>query len=210
MDPDLPAKLRLCLVELEAEAVRLIQLPSNLLLMAQLEAGSIIDRKPVDLVDLLHGVYREAQLLADGRRVLMTREDPCIVEGDRSLLKQVFVNLLSNAIKYTNGNGRIELSIQVTDRSAKVVLSDNGIGIPSSAKSRLFEPFFRADPSRTRAAGGAGLGLAITKRIVDRHNGETIVESVEGAGTTVSVVLPLAPGTGPVTPQTYALGVTTI
>ena len=192
MDPDLPANVRLKLVRLEAETARLIHLTSNLLTLSQLEADRLIERNPVDLVPLIHEVYREAHMLSNNRRMAITREDEATVMGDASLLKQVCLNLVTNAIKYTGEDGRIDIAVVAQDGHATLTVADNGSGIPKEAMAHVFEPFFRADQSRSRATGGAGLGLAITKQIVERHGGTVTLESVEGKGTTVAVTLPLA------------------
>ena len=193
MDPDLPVELGPRLEQLEQETTRLIRLTPNMLLLSQLDAKSLIDRRPIDLTQLLHEVYHEAhQLLDDSTRLLITKEEPATVLGDYSLMKQVLLNLVDNAIKYTHGEGEVKLALEIKDSSAEISVSDTGVGIPADALGHVFEPFYRAETSRSKAPGGAGLGLTTSRSVVERHGGQIHIESAEGQGTTVTVLLPLA------------------
>ena len=113
-----------------------------------------------------------------------------LVAGTAPRLEQAFVNLLENALKYTPSGGRV--TARVLDRGPEVAveIEDTGVGIPAAALPRIFERFYRVDPSRSRAMGGTGLGLAIVKHIVLSHRGRIEVRSVEGSGTTFTVHLP--------------------
>ncbi len=104
--------------------------------------------------------------------------------GDRVRLQQVIVNLIDNSIKYTPVGGIIEVRVGGEGNSAVLEVSDNGLGIPAHALPHVFERFYRADKARSRASGGAGLGL---------HNGEIKVSSQEGRGSSFRVELPLLP-----------------
>jgi signal transduction histidine kinase len=97
--------------------------------------------------------------------------------------------LVDNAIKYTPSGGRIDLALNTQGTAATIVVRDNGIGIPEAMLPRVFERFFRADPSRTQVEG-SGLGLAIARWIADMHHAAISVESVEGRGTVFRVVFP--------------------
>ena len=114
------------------------------------------------------------------------------VTGNGRRLEQALVNLLENALKYTPAGGRI--TVRCIERGPEVAIEveDSGIGIPAESLPRIFERFYRVDPSRSRGMGGTGLGLAIVKHIARAHHGRVEVRSVEGAGTTFTLLLPRA------------------
>ena len=112
------------------------------------------------------------------------------VSGDAALLRRVLSNLLDNADKYSPDQTPIELQVSTGPGSVELAVIDEGIGISAEDLPRLFSPFFRADRSRTRHTGGVGLGLALSRRIVDAHHGTITVESELGQGTTMRVQLP--------------------
>ena len=115
------------------------------------------------------------------------------VTGDRFRIKQVLLNLLSNANKFTPESGSITLSCRMVDQETVLfAVSDNGIGISSDDQKILFEDFRQVDGSVTRKASGAGLGLAISKRLVEMHGGRIWVESAHQKGATFSFILPLS------------------
>jgi two-component system phosphate regulon sensor histidine kinase PhoR len=117
---------------------------------------------------------------------------PVFVEGDEKRLKQLFVNLLDNAIKYTPPGGSARLALTVENSSALIEVSDNGRGIPASALPQVFERFYRQSDLKDSRVTGFGLGLAISKWIVDAHGGTIEVESAEGKGSRFSISLPVA------------------
>jgi len=122
----------------------------------------------------------------------MDNISPATITGDRDRLKQVLLNLASNAINYSSENDRIILSMSVSEDWVKIILSDEGMGIPDEELSRLFERFYRGDKSRNRAAKdvGFGLGLPIAYWIVRNHGGRIDVETEVDRGTTFTVWLP--------------------
>ncbi|GAA3653826.1 sensor histidine kinase [Asaccharospora irregularis] len=115
--------------------------------------------------------------------------DNLTLNADKDKITQVIINLLSNAIKYTNEGGNIEIRLFEHKTGIKLIVKDNGVGIPDEDKEYIFERFYRVDKSRTRLTGGAGIGLSIVKAIVDSHNGTIDVESKEGKGTIFSVYI---------------------
>jgi signal transduction histidine kinase len=111
--------------------------------------------------------------------------------ADRDKITQVFINLISNSLKYTKDNGYIDVEIERSDEFIKISVKDNGIGISENDLPYIFERFYRADKSRTRATGGSGIGLSIVKNIVDIHHGYITVDSKINKGTCISIFLPL-------------------
>jgi two-component system sensor histidine kinase SenX3 len=100
-------------------------------------------------------------------------------------------NLLDNAIRYNPDGGEVRATLSARDGRAELRIADTGLGIPSRDLARVFERFYRVDPARSRATGGTGLGLAIVKHVMAAHNGKVTVRSVEGAGSTFSLYIPL-------------------
>jgi signal transduction histidine kinase len=133
------------------------------------------------------------RLLAEEKSIrLRTRAAVSVqVEGDRTRLQQVIVNLIDNAIKYTQEGGAVEIRVGQEGNTAVLEVSDDGPGIPAHALAHVFERFYRADKARSRANGGAGLGLSIVKAICAAHNAEVKVSSQEGRGSCFRVELPV-------------------
>ena len=166
----------------------------NLLSMARSEAGKDpLKFEKVNLMDLMTEVSANAELLAREKGLQFNRGsfDNVVVEGDRVRLKQMFLNILENAVRYTPAGGSVSVSLASKDRFAVVSIADTGIGIPEEQLPLIFERFYRVDKARSRAQGGAGLGLAIAKHIVDNHGGRIDVESRVRKGSTFKVLLPL-------------------
>ncbi len=166
----------------------------NLLLMARSEAGQDpFHFEKVSLKELLTELSATAQLLAreKGLEFKLDSLGNVNVEGDRVKLKQLFLNLLDNAVRYTPAGGSVVASLSSNGDFAIVSISDTGIGIPEEQRLLIFERFYRVDKARSRAQGGAGLGLAIAKHIVDSHGGRIDVESQVGKGSTFRVFLPI-------------------
>ena len=110
--------------------------------------------------------------------------------ADPDLLDQALVNLIDNAVKYTD-TGRVDVRLSAEAGEFRIAVRDTGIGIPAEHLERIFERFYVVDKSRSRKSGGTGLGLSIVKHIAERHGGRVSVESVEGKGSTFTVVLPV-------------------
>ena len=132
---------------------------------------------------------------AEARGVLLSPEAPSefpLVEMDSTRIAQVVGNLLENAIMHTPQDGQVTVLAEVMDtRAARVTVADTGSGIPAEDLAQVFERFYRADPSRTRSTGGAGLGLTIAKQLVEAHGGTIRVESEPGNGSRFIFELPL-------------------
>ena len=146
----------------------------------------------INLAHLARTTLEHMKLLADEKNIIVTCEvdDNVQIEGDQARMKQVIVNLFDNAIKYTPNGGRIILKVYNKNKKSILEISDNGIGIASEDKIKIFERFYRADKVRSRNLGGAGLGLSIVKSICTAHNAEIRVESEEGRGSRFIIELP--------------------
>jgi signal transduction histidine kinase len=130
------------------------------------------------------GVLVEAHYLQD--------RDP-VIRGDRNRFLRILNNLLSNALKFTPQGGTIQLTVDKRDNDLLITVADSGIGIPEAMLPRLFERYSKSSRPGTNGERGTGLGMSITKQLVDQHNGAITVESVEGRGTVVSLTFPLVP-----------------
>ncbi|HET8675750.1 MAG TPA: ATP-binding protein [Blastocatellia bacterium] len=178
------------------EIARLTKLTDDLLTLARSDAGeAMLELEPVSLDRLASEAYNFIQPLADSARVALdfvASASPVIVEGDQKRLKQLFVNLLDNAIKYTPAGGSAHLALDREGENAIIEVSDTGRGIPAEALPHVFERFYRqSDPGDGRV-NGFGLGLAISKWIVEAHGGTIEVSSLQGSGSRFRVRLPVA------------------
>jgi heavy metal sensor kinase len=187
---------RRALAGLAEEVDGLTRLVEDLLLLARSDTGQpLLHLEPVDLVDLLAVVADQMRLLAEPRGLSVTLECPEIlpITGDPDKLLRLFRNLMDNAITYTPPGGRITLRARAEPAGRVLVeVADTGPGISAEHQPHIFERFYRADASRSRASGGAGLGLAIARWIAEAHGGQIAVESALGWGTTFRVSLPRA------------------
>jgi signal transduction histidine kinase len=172
---------------------RLHNLVEDLLLVAQIEARRVeLDRAPVDLSLLAERAVEAARPTADDKGVTLAMETdhaPAVL-GDIRRLTQVLDNLVSNAIKFTEGGGRVTVSVERRGDSALLVVSDTGIGVPADEQGQVFSRFFRSRSATQRAIPGTGLGLAICHALVEGHGGSIALASREGEGTKVTVTLP--------------------
>lgn len=178
------------------EIARLTKLTDDLLTLARSDAGEVmLELEPVSLDRLASEAHNFLQPLAQSARVALDYSPspaPVVIEGDQKRLKQLFVNLLDNAIKYTPAGGRARLALNAEGETAIIEVSDTGRGIPSEAMPHVFERFYRqSDPGDGRV-NGFGLGLAISKWIVDAHGGTIEVSSRPGSGSRFTIRLPLA------------------
>jgi signal transduction histidine kinase len=164
------------------------RLVDDLLDVSRIISGKLeLDARPVNLAD----VVRHAVAAAPGQYVTLSAPDAVWVTGDDSRLTQVLNNLLSNAARFGSSSTEVRLSIDGT--SARLLVSDNGIGMSAELIARVFEPFHQAPQSLARRTGGLGLGLAIVHKIVELHGGQVTARSGgAGAGSQFEVVLPLA------------------
>ena len=182
---------------IESEGARMARLVDDLLLLARTDQGRALEKEPVDLVRLA----REAAgdfAAADPERPLRSElEGSAVVVGDPIRLRQVIDNLLANVRMHTPSQTPARVTVQRNGEWAEITVADDGPGIPPDDQPRVFERFWRGDPSRGRtAAGGAGLGLSIVDSLVRAHGGSVAVNSAPGRGTAFTLRLPLAQGEG--------------
>ena len=186
---------------IETESVRLSKLSDNLLALTSLENGAVpFDPKPFRLdLQVKNAILASEPQWAAKRIDIGIDIDPscegAIITASEGLLSQVWTNLIHNAVKFTPEGGRIGVTLRrrAGANRIEVAIADSGPGIRAEDQPRIFERFFKADPSRNRAQGGNGLGLAIVQKVVTLHGGGVTVRSQPGAGATFVVTLPLAP-----------------
>lgn len=184
---DRPADLASSMRHIRGEAARMGTLVEDLFLLAQLDHERPLAREPVDLAAVVRAAVAGAAVVVPDRLVEVDAQGPVVVEGDEQRLRQVVDNLLTNAISHTAPGTPIGVRVAV-QVDAVLEVHDGGEGIPAEDLDRIFEPFYRSDPSRARSTGGAGLGLAIVSAIVEAHGGR--IDVVVGEGTTFRVRLP--------------------
>lgn len=190
-----PADSDLARRRIEEESVRMSALVDDMLLIARLDQGRPLERQPVDLQAIAQDAASDARVVAPQRHVTVDAPRRVVVSGDDTRLRQVVANLVRNAIVHTPQQSPIEISVTTQNGSAHIAVADHGPGLRSEDKVRIFEPFYRADPSRSRDSGGAGLGLSIVTAVVAAHGGRVQVKETSGGGATFEVELPLASST---------------
>lgn len=178
---------------IEDEAARMSLLVDDLLLLARLDRQRPIAADPVDLLALAADAVHDARILAPSREVTLQVDGAAlIVLGDETRLRQVIRNLMTNALTHTPDGTPITVRVGAAEPWAYLEVADEGPGLDAEQAERVFERFYRADPSRSRSdGGGSGLGLSIAAALVQAHGGDIGVRSTPGEGATFSVRLPL-------------------
>jgi signal transduction histidine kinase len=200
----LEAEQKRILEESVQSCERLLNIVNEMLDFSRIETGNLVlHPKDNDVIMLLERVYRQMKIISDREDIELAVHlpgSPLYLRHDPDRLEQVLVNLISNAIKFTPKGGRITLSAKKTRLDEHEVfafcVTDTGKGIPPSLMDQIFkegQPFLR-DPLQGNRKKGVGLGLAISKRIVDAHGGRIWAESREGEGAAFHVCLPLTTG----------------
>ncbi len=171
---------------------RLQRLVEQLLDLSRLESGEAgLELAAVDVATLLADAVAEARLTAPGVRFdVEVRPGGLRVQGDPLRLGQVLRNLLGNAVRHGPAQGTVRVLAHAAGEDVRLEVADGGPGIPEAERERVFERFHRVDASRARGAGGAGLGLAIVRHVIDLHGGSVHAEAVEPRGCRMVVVLP--------------------
>ena len=174
------------------ETRRLSDLVDALLLLARADAGGVVPRvEPVELAGLVGEVRETLLVLAEEKqqRIEVTAP-PLALRADRELLRLALMNLVHNAIRYSPEGGAIGLRVGRRASHAVVEVIDQGPGIAAEHRHKVFERFYRVDKARSRASGGAGLGLAIARWAVERQGGRIELESQPGQGSLFRIVIP--------------------
>jgi two-component system cell cycle sensor histidine kinase PleC len=176
----------------------LLDLINDLLDCAKLQAGKMVLRfEPTAIGEVVDTAVRMVRNEAESAAVRLTCHiDPGIapISADPIRLRQVLLNLLSNSIKFTPAQGLIAVTVRQSGESVRVAVSDTGVGMAPEDIPRALEPFTQIEESLTRKHGGTGLGLAVSKMLVESHGGSLTLDSERGVGTTVSLLLPVARG----------------
>ena len=183
------------LTDIYASAIRMNALVDDLLNVNRIETGRIVLKPaPTDLKEMVESIAKDFVGLLQKRKLTMEKK---LADGlprvtiDPSTVRQALTNLVSNAVNYTPEGGKITLTLSLSGRKLVVAVSDTGIGIPKAAQHRLFERFFRAENAISRETVGSGMGLFITKLLIETNHGTVRFDSVEGKGTTFYVAFPL-------------------
>jgi len=187
-----PSDAELARRRIEDESVRMSTLVDDMLLIARLDQGRPLERKPVDLQTIATDAADDARAVAPQRTITLTAPGSVVVEGDDLRLRQVVGNLVRNALVHTPQQTAVEIALSTQNGTGRMSVVDHGPGLQAKDMERIFEPFYRADPSRSRDSGGAGLGLSIVSAVVSAHGGKVNVKETSGGGVTFEVDLPLA------------------
>lgn len=188
---DQPEQLHKALNSMHGESVRLTKLVHDLLLLSKLDRTPHIELSEGRLDSVIRDMEPQLHILAGGRKLDLNIEPEIKCSFDTDKMKQVVLNLFHNAVQHTDPEkGHIKISLAKKDSGVELTVKDNGPGIDESHLPHVFDRFYRSDSSRTRKYGGAGLGLAITKSIVNAHGGTISAESKAGEGCTFIIWLP--------------------
>ncbi len=178
------------------EVLHLTHLVEDLRLLALAEAGSLrLDKQMDDVLDVARRSVEAIRPRTEAKHITLALETPPVLplaSIDRQRIMQVLGNLLENALTHTPEGGRIVVAAALKGSVIQVAVKDTGPGIPAAEIERIFERFYRLDPSRARATGGAGLGLTIARQLVEAHGGRIWAESGQGNGATFIFELPVA------------------
>jgi signal transduction histidine kinase len=175
------------------EMKEMSQLSNNLLNLSKYDGQISLELRPININEVLRMIIDRTKELAHNHTVELKTEMmklPIIINGDKIELSQVFYNIIDNALKYTPPGGTVSISDRIISENYVVTVSDSGIGIPSSILDRVFDPFFRSDSARVTE--GVGLGLTLTKKIIESHKGSIVIRSEVNEGTNVIISFPIS------------------
>jgi two-component system OmpR family sensor kinase len=190
--PD-PAAQRHAMRRIEAEATRMGGLVDDLLLLAHLDQRRPLNVETADLGALTADAVADARVRDPDRPIEYAGPaEPVLVNVDADRFRQVLANLVGNALVHTPAGTPVHVTLSRNGTHARLVVTDKGPGLPPEQVARLFERFYRADPSRSRARGGSGLGLAIVEAVVQASGGTVSCTSAPGAGTSFEVQVPIS------------------
>ena len=149
--------------------------------------------KPTDLLPLIDDVLAETKPLADKRKIKIVLKKTGAIKtvlADDAKMKEVIMNLISNAVKYNRDNGYVEINLYPFDGGMMLEVHDKGYGIPKDQQDKIFQKFFRARTEKTEEVLGTGLGLFITRMLVEKMGGKITFNSIENQGSTFAVTMP--------------------
>lgn len=181
--------------DLYRESKRLGSLVKDIIQLSRLQSAEITGiAKVVELHEVVNEAVELNRHTAEARNVRIGVDAPegIFVVGDHGMLVTAVRNLVENAITYSDDNSQVGVGLAVTNEIAEIAVTDSGIGIPAAEQGRIFERFYRVDPSRSRQTGGTGLGLSIVKHVAHNHRGEISLFSKPGVGSTFTLRIPVA------------------
>ncbi len=190
---NLPEEIRSVLASNLEELQRLTRIVNDMLILAEADAGSqVLVMKPCNLRPMLEDLVEQMRVLAMDRgiEISLAVSQEVVIEADTLWFRRAVLNLLDNAIKYSSDGGKVAVRVELRGARVYLAIRDEGIGIEPKDLPHIFDRLYRADPARSRSSGGAGLGLALVKWIVESHHGQVGVESEPDRGTTFIVSLP--------------------
>jgi len=190
---DDPALIKKFSASLRTESQRLGQLVQGIIQLSRVQTVDVLaEAIPVRVSDLVAEALDRCSVLANSKNIefIPRCPDAIWVGGDVELLTVALKNLIDNAIHYSEKGTSVNVDVSATKSMVRVSVKDRGVGIPAEDLERVFERFYRVDPSRSRVTGGTGLGLSIVKHIARGHGGQVDVESVVGSGSTFTIALP--------------------
>jgi heavy metal sensor kinase len=178
------------------EVERMSRIVDDLLTLARVDEGRLdLVRTRVDLGEVAADVARGLRPLAEAKGIPVTVSgDAVAIEADAERLGQALRNLVENAVKYTDAGGSVGVAVWRRNGEVGLTVTDTGQGIPEDLLERVFDRFVRVDPARSRSTGGSGLGLPITREIVEAHGGRVWAQSTPGEGSAFSMAFPLVDG----------------
>lgn len=191
---DDPAMVQKFAESLQKESQRLANIVQELIQLSRVQGAKLSESSgELDLVTVIADAVDRNLVLAEQHEIKLASNATGSVKffGDYEMLTTAVRNLIENAIVYSEPGGQVGVGLKVEDGVAEIAVTDSGIGIPESEQERIFERFYRVDPSRSRETGGTGLGLAIVKHAAYNHRGEVRIFSKVGVGSTFTLRLPL-------------------
>lgn len=191
---DDPEQVKKFSKNLQRESKRLGSLVTKIIQLSRIQAGDLQGEIEVfDLGQIVDEAVELNQFLADSKAVKITADTPSgiFVQGDAGLISMAIKNLIENAVLYSENNSNVGVGLSEVEGFAEVAVIDKGIGIPLDQQERIFERFYRVDPSRSRETGGTGLGLSIVKHAANNHGGEVTLFSRPNLGSTFTLRIPI-------------------
>ena len=187
-----PAALQEGIDAIKSEATSMYALIEKLLFLAKTDQNrQILKKIPLDTQPLIEELFQETCIIAPTHKIVLIQNDAASICADAASIKQLLRIFIENSIKYTPAEGTIQIEAKKTTTHLEVTVKDTGIGIPAEEQAHVFHRFYRVDKSRSKITGGTGLGLSIAKWIAAQHDSSINLDSSPGAGTAITVCIPL-------------------